>query len=89
MCDLQREGQPQTQAALRTRTIDFGFNMQQAIEAPRWLMGRAWGTVSRDLVLESRIPEEVIRELRLRGRPVRIADGWDGTLGPRSSHSHS
>ncbi len=75
------EGQPQTQAAMLTRIIDFGFNVQQAIEAPRWLMGRTWGTVSRDLVLESRIPEEAIRELRLRGHPVKMAAGWDGTLG--------
>lgn len=75
------EGQPQTQAALLTRIIDFGFDVQQAIEAPRWLMGRTWGTVSRDLVLKSRIPEEVIRELRLRGHPVKMASGWEGTLG--------
>lgn len=75
------EGQPQTQAALITRIIDFGFNVQQAIEAPRWLMGRTWGTVSRDLVLESRTPEEVIRELRLLGHPVKMASGWEGTLG--------
>lgn len=75
------EGQPQTQAALLTRMIDFSFNVQQAIEAPRWLMGRTWGTVSRDLVLESRIPEEVIRELQLRGHPVKMAAGWEGSLG--------
>jgi gamma-glutamyltranspeptidase len=75
------EGQPQTQAALLTRIIDFGFNVQQAIEAPRWLMGRTWGTASRDLLLESRISDEVIRELRLRGHPVKMAAGWDGTLG--------
>lgn len=75
------EGQPQTQAALLTRIIDFGFNVQQAIEAPRWLMGRTWGTASRDLALEARMPDEVKRELRLRGHPVKIVDGWDGTLG--------
>lgn len=75
------EGQPQTQAAMLTRMIDFGFNVQQAIEAPRWLMGRTWGVATRDLLLESRIPEEVIRELRLRGHNVKMAAGWDGTLG--------
>lgn len=75
------EGQPQTQAALLTRMIDFGYDVQQAIEAPRWLMGRTWGTASRDLLLESRIPDEAIRELRLRGHPVKIAAAWDGTLG--------
>jgi oxamate amidohydrolase len=31
------EGQPQTQAAILTRMVDFGFNVQEAIEAPCWL----------------------------------------------------
>lgn len=75
------EGQPQTQAALLTRLIDFGFDVQQAIEAPRWLMGRTWGMASSDLWLESRISDETTRELRLRGHPVKVASGWDGTLG--------
>lgn len=75
------EGQPQTQAAMLTRLIDFGFDVQQAIEAPRWLMGRTWGTASSNLWLESRIPEETIRELRLRGQPVGMATQWDSTLG--------
>ena len=56
-------------------------SLQQAIEAPRWLMGRTWGTASRDLALEARMADEVKRELRLRGHPVKIVDGWDGTLG--------
>jgi oxamate amidohydrolase len=41
------EGQPQTQAALVTGLIDFGYDVQQAIEAPRWLMGRTWGRAAR------------------------------------------
>jgi|GEM_PF-5231962 len=32
------EGRPQTQAALVTRIVDFGYDVQQASEAPRWLM---------------------------------------------------
>ena len=75
------EGQPQTQAAMLTRLIDFGYDAQQAIEAPRWLMGRTWGMESRDLWLESRISDETARELRLRGQPVKIVGQWDGTLG--------
>ena len=49
------EGQPQSHAALATRIIDFGYDVQQAIEAPRWLMGRTWGTRSRNMSLEGRI----------------------------------
>ena len=75
------EGQPQTQAALITRIVDFGYDVQQAIEAPRWLMGRTWGTASSALSLEARIPEEAARELALRGHPVQIVGAWDGTLG--------
>jgi gamma-glutamyltranspeptidase/glutathione hydrolase len=75
------EGQPQTQAAMLTRLIDFGYDVQQAIEAPRWLMGRTWGVESRDLWLEARIPAEAVRELRLRGHPVKMAEQWAGSLG--------
>lgn len=75
------EGQPQTQAAMLTRLVDFGYDVQQAIEAPRWLMGRTWGMESRDLWLESRISDQTARELKLRGQPVRMVGQWDGTLG--------
>lgn len=75
------EGQPQTQTALITRIVDFGYDVQQAIEAPRWLMGRTWGTESSMLSLESRIPDEISRELTLRGHPVQIIGAWNGTLG--------
>lgn len=75
------EGQPQTQAAMVTRMIDFGYDVQQAIEAPRWLMGRTWGTATSNLSLESRIPDGVARELTLRGHPVQIVGPWSGTLG--------
>lgn len=75
------EGQPQTQAAMITRMVDFGYDVQQAIEAPRWLMGRTWGTATRDLALEARISDQIARELTLRGHPVRRVNQWEGTVG--------
>jgi len=75
------EGQPQTQAAVLTRLIDFGYDVQQAIEAPRWLMGRTWGAESNDLSLESRISDEVMRELAARGQPVKPLFDWDDNMG--------
>lgn len=75
------EGQPQTQAALVTRLIDFGYDVQQAIEAPRWLMGRTWGTRTRTLTLEGRIPDEVVRELKRRGQPIQMVPDWNDNLG--------
>lgn len=75
------EGQPQSQAAMVTRMVDFGFDVQQAIEAPRWLMGRTWGTPSRNLSLEGRIPDEVARELKRRGQPVQMVTDWNDNMG--------
>ena len=37
------DGQPQTQAALFTRHVLFGQTAQEAVTAPRWLLGRTWG----------------------------------------------
>ncbi|GKY86860.1 gamma-glutamyltransferase [Sinisalibacter aestuarii] len=75
------EGQSQTQAAMLTRMIDFGYDVQQAIEAPRWLFGRTWGMESRDLWMESDIPENVLRELSVRGQPVKRVGRWDSIVG--------
>ena len=79
------EGQPQAQAALATRIIDFGYDVQQAIEAPRWLMGRTWGTRSRNMSLEGRISDEVVRELKRRGQPVQMVTDWNDNMG----HAHA
>src|SRR6185437_5576053 len=37
------EGQPQTQAAIFTRYVLHGQELQPAVSAPRWLLGRTWG----------------------------------------------
>jgi gamma-glutamyltranspeptidase/glutathione hydrolase len=75
------EGQPQTHAAIVTRLVDFGYDVQQAIEAPRWLMGRTWGAESQDLWLEGRVPDEVTRELDRRGQPVKHVARWNDNMG--------
>ncbi len=75
------EGQPQTHVAMITRMLDFGYDVQQAIEAPRWLMGRTWGTESQDLSLEGRIPDPVVHELERLGQPVRMLPDWDDNVG--------
>ncbi|RNF40169.1 gamma-glutamyltransferase [Planococcus salinus] len=75
------EGQPQTQAALVTRVVDFGYNIQQAIEAPRWLHGKTWGEDSKTFKLESRIPRSITEELKKRGQLVERVENWTGTMG--------
>jgi oxamate amidohydrolase len=75
------EGQPQTHAALLTRVLDFGYDVQQAIEAPRWLMGRTWGVESKELSIEGRVSDEVLRELERRGQPLKVLSDWNDNMG--------
>ncbi|WLV25594.1 gamma-glutamyltransferase [Aciduricibacillus chroicocephali] len=75
------EGQPQTQCAMITRVIDFGYNIQQAIEAPRWLYGRMWGSESRTLKLENRISDPIIAMLGQRGHDIDRVSDYSQTMG--------
>ena len=75
------EGQPQTQAALVTRRLHRGLGPQAAVEAPRWLFGRTWGTPSRALNLEERYPSDLARDLAARGHDVKVGEAWDDLFG--------
>ena len=75
------EGQPQTQAALVTRILDFGYDVQRAIEAPRWLYGRTWGTASAALSVEQDIGSGVAERLSAMGHDVRQVPAWSDTMG--------
>lgn len=75
------EGQPQTQAALLTRMVDYGMDPQTAIDEPRWVWGRTWGEATRDLKLECRVDEAVRRKLAEAGHAVRTVAAFDGIVG--------
>ncbi|PSR17482.1 gamma-glutamyltransferase [filamentous cyanobacterium CCP3] len=79
------EGQPQTQLALLTRILDFGFAPQTAIDLPRWVWGRTWGEASTQLAVESRIPAAVRQALIDRGHQLTIAPAWTSQMG----HAHA
>jgi len=75
------DGQPQTQSAVFTRSVVFGWSPQAAISAPRWLLGRTWGQTSETLKLEARFPPQVVDELRARGHDVEIVGEFDEIVG--------
>ncbi|MBP1970209.1 gamma-glutamyltranspeptidase/glutathione hydrolase [Virgibacillus natechei] len=75
------EGQPQTQCAMLTRVIDFGYNIQQAIEAPRWLYGKTWGEDSSSFNLEGRVTSEIIDDLKKRGHEIEMVENYSQTMG--------
>ncbi|VWX46674.1 gamma-glutamyltransferase family protein [Novosphingobium sp. 9U] len=75
------EGQPQTQAALFTRYARFGIDLQEAISAPRWLLGRTWGEQSTTLKLEDGFNEALYAQLAQAGHDVERVGPLTATMG--------
>jgi len=76
------DGQPQTQAALFTRHVTFRQPLEEALDAPRWLLGRTWGSTHTNLRLESRFDGNVIDRLMSAGHDVAVLDeGYSDTMG--------
>ena len=79
------DGQPQIQLQAYVAMIDFGLNVQQAIESPRWLSGRFALGEPRDLLnIEGRYPERTMLELERRGHMLNRWGAWNELAG----HAH-
>jgi gamma-glutamyltranspeptidase len=79
------DGQPQIHLQTYVAMIDHGLNIQQALDAPRWLSGRfALGEARDTLHIEGRFPRATIDELERRGHPV---DRW-GDWNELAGHAH-
>jgi gamma-glutamyltranspeptidase len=75
------EGQPQTQAALFTRYARYGMTLQQAVTAPRWLLGRTWGEDSTTLKYEDRFAPDVIARLAAAGHALEPMPAFTPIMG--------
>lgn len=75
------EGQPQTQAALFTRYARFGMDLQAAISAPRWLLGRTWGDTTTSLKLEDGFDDALYDALSAAGHDVERVGGLTAMMG--------
>ncbi len=75
------DAQPQTQAAIFTRYAMFGQDLQRAVTAPRWALGRSWGKPTSDLKLEDRFDPAVIEALRRAGHAVEVIPAFDSLMG--------
>ncbi len=76
------EGQPQTQAMVFSRYGMFDQPLQQAVTAPRWLLGRTWGDNSTTLKLESRFDPALVEQLKASGHNVEpLDDAFSDTMG--------
>ncbi|MBN8969933.1 MAG: gamma-glutamyltransferase family protein [Rhizobiales bacterium] len=75
------EGQPQTQSAIFSRYAIYGQGLQQAVTAPRWLLGKTWGDATVTLKLESRFDPALIQAMRDAGHDIEVLPDFTSTMG--------
>jgi len=66
------DGQPQTQAMVFARHVLFRQPLDKALDAPRWLLGRTWGSAQTNLRMESRFDGDVVDRLLSAGHDVEV-----------------
>lgn len=70
--------QAQAHAQFVSNVVDHGFNMQWALEAPRFTKTSFEGC---DVEMESRIPERAVEGLREKGHLVTVGNPFDSKVG--------
>jgi gamma-glutamyltranspeptidase len=75
------DGQPQSQAAVFSRYAMFGQELQAAVTAPRWLLGRRWANEAATLKLEDRFDPALVRALRAAGHEIEIVEPFSDLMG--------
>jgi gamma-glutamyltranspeptidase/glutathione hydrolase len=76
------DGQPQTQAMLFARHVLHRQPLDEVLDAPRWLLGRTWGSAVTSLRLESRFDGNLIDRLLSAGHDVDVlSEPYSDTMG--------
>jgi len=79
------DGQPQIQLQAYIAMIDFGLDIQEALEMPRFLSGRfALGEARDTLHMEGRFPPDTIAKLERKGHIINRWPCWQELAG----HAH-
>ena len=75
------EGQPQSQAAVFARYAWLGYDLQAAIAAPRWVLGRTWGDSDASLKVEDNFAPEILSALKKAGHVVTEIKAFNDLMG--------
>jgi gamma-glutamyltranspeptidase len=76
------DAQPQIQAALFTRHIRYCQPLEEALDRPRWFVGRTWGSAHSSVVIEGRFDGNLIDRLMSAGHEVDVRpEPYAGTMG--------
>jgi gamma-glutamyltranspeptidase/glutathione hydrolase len=77
--------QPLAHAQFVSNLVDFGMNIQQALEAPRFTKGSATGC---NVSIESRVPLDTLQQLSGRGHQIRIERAYTQAMGRGNAVMH-
>lgn len=76
------DGQPQTHLQVISKLLHFGYNIQDAIEAPRWVHGCIFPADNTEFLnMEGRFSFEIAATLESWGHHVRLIDEWAPEMG--------
>ena len=78
--------QPLAHAQFVSYIADHGMNLQAALEAPRFTKSRATGC---DVIIESRVGPDTLRELSAKGHQVTIAQPYTARMGRGNAVMHN
>jgi gamma-glutamyltranspeptidase/glutathione hydrolase len=85
------DGQPQILLQILHQLVERGLDVQRALDHPRWIYGRHQLTERPDLetgemvLVESRMPEDIVGGLRRRGHQVEPLGPFENAMG----HAHA
>jgi gamma-glutamyltranspeptidase/glutathione hydrolase len=77
--------QPLAHAQFVSNLVDYGMNLQQALEAPRFTKGSATGCV---VAIESRVSLDPLQQLSDRGHQIRIDRPYSQRMGRGNAVMH-
>ena len=78
--------QPMAHAEFVSNVVDYGMNIQEAMEAPRFFKNNAPGC---DVAIESRLPLETFQQLSERGHKIDLFRGYVETMGRGQAILHN
>jgi gamma-glutamyltranspeptidase/glutathione hydrolase len=76
------DAQPQFQAEVFTRIARFGMEPGDAVAAPRWRVGRTWGSYAPGVAVEEGLDPDVLAALERAGHDVTVlAERYSDSMG--------
>ena len=75
------EGQPQTQATIFYRYNVQNLNLQNAVNEPRWLLGKTWGEETTSLKIEERFSADTFDKLKSMGHIIEKVGPYEEIMG--------